>query len=425
MEAAAVQPERQAKLRLWQHCTIFLLACVVIVSRRPDAIFHAQLYAEDGHVWFADAYNLGWWPALFRTWTGYYLTLPRLGAALALLVPLSRVPLLLNVIAILFHALPVNLLLISRSSAWGSLRFRAQLAAMYLVLPNCFEISSGITDANWLLALSCVLLLVASTPKSYAGRLFDVFILLLCGLTGPFCIFLAPISIFLAWKSHDRWRWMPAGILILTSLVQARALLYVDPAVRAHTALGASPILFARILAAQIYLGAVLGGNGLSLSPDLGYVIFLVCVAIAGTAFITICFLKCPLVMKVFLVFSAMILAGSLISPLEWGHPELSIWALLSGIPGLRYWFFPTLAFAWALLCGYQSGIARMKAVSATVLCLMCIGVLRDWRHPALQETHFAESVKRFEAAPVGATVIIPVHPQGWSMELVKHTSSR
>ena len=425
MEATAERSERHAKLRPWQHGMIFLLACVVIVLRRPDAIFHAQLYAEDGHVWFADAYNLGWWPALFRTWTGYYLTLPRLGAALALLVPLSLVPLLLNIIAIFFHALPVNLLLIARSSEWGTLRFRAQLAAIYLVLPNCLEVSAGITDANWLLALSAIILLLASTPKSVAGRLFEIFIMLLCGLTGPFCIFLLPISIFLAWRHRDHWRWIPAAILLLTSIAQARALLFVDPAVRTHQALGASPLLFARILGGQVYLGAVLGGNGLSFSPNIGHIAFLVCVAVCGTAFITVCFLKSPLAMKLFLLFSALLFAGSLVSPLEWGHPEMSVWALLSGISGLRYWFFPTLAFAWALLWGYQSHVAPIKATSATLLCLMCIGVLRDWRHPALQETHFTESVKRFEAAPVGTTVTIPVHPQGWTMQLVKHGSNR
>ena len=53
-------PYRRTGLRPWQQGILFLLACAVIVSRRPEAIFHAQFYAEDGHVWFADAYNLGW-----------------------------------------------------------------------------------------------------------------------------------------------------------------------------------------------------------------------------------------------------------------------------------------------------------------------------------------------------------------------------
>jgi hypothetical protein len=130
MKAIAQQEQPTVGLRVWQHGVVFLLACAVIISRRPDAVFHVQFYAEDGHVWYADAYNLGWWPALFRTWTGYFLTLPRIAASLALLVPLYRVPLFLNLVAIFVQALPVNLLLTVRSSVWGSLRFRSLLAGM-------------------------------------------------------------------------------------------------------------------------------------------------------------------------------------------------------------------------------------------------------------------------------------------------------
>ena len=191
------------RLRAWQHAVIFLVAFAVIVSRRPDAVFHPQFYSEDGYVWFADAYNLGWWPALFRTWAGYFQTLPRLVASLALLVPFSRVPLLLNIAAIFFQILPANLLLSSRSSVWGSLRFRIILASMYLVLPNCDEVYRGITNAQWSLVLCVFMLLVARAPRSTGERFFDVLILLLSGLTGPFCIFLSPIAIFLAWKHRE------------------------------------------------------------------------------------------------------------------------------------------------------------------------------------------------------------------------------
>jgi hypothetical protein len=103
-----IQPTEQSRLRPWHHCVIFLLACALLVSRRPDAIPHAQFWAEDGHVWFADAYNFGGWAALFRTQDGYFQFLPRLAAALAVLVPLRMAPLVLNLIAIAIAALPVQ-----------------------------------------------------------------------------------------------------------------------------------------------------------------------------------------------------------------------------------------------------------------------------------------------------------------------------
>lgn len=414
---------KQPELRAWQHCAVFLLAFVVIVSRRPDAIFHAQFYAEDGHFWFAEAYNLGWWPALFHTFGGYFQPLPRLVASLALLAPLSTVPLLFNLIAILFRVVPVNLLLIPRSSTWGSLRFRVLLAAMYLVLPNCNEVSYGLTNAQWPLALSAFLLLVAPTPGSNAGRLSDFLIMLLCGATGPFCIFLLPIAIFLAWKHRDYWRRVPVVIFTVCCMVQSWAMLFLAPAARAHRTLGASPQLLGRLLASQVYLSTLLGSNGLSARPGFWFTFILVCVAIGATAFVVICSLQLPLEMKLFLIFATAVSAAGLMNPFEWDHPTVSIWNVYAGVPGLRYWFYLTLAFAWVLLFGSRSLIAPVKVVATTLLCLMCFGIVRDWHHRTLNETNFAESVKYFEAAPAGAIVTISEQPLGWNMKLVKHGS--
>jgi hypothetical protein len=46
------------------------------------------------------------------------MTVPRLGAALAQLVPFSRAPLVMSILQIALLALPVNLILSSRSAGW-------------------------------------------------------------------------------------------------------------------------------------------------------------------------------------------------------------------------------------------------------------------------------------------------------------------
>ena len=421
MNATAVQQEQPIEVRAWQHGAAFLFACAILFARRPDAILNPQFRAEDGRVWFADAYNLGWWPALFQAHTGYFQTLPRLGASLALLVPLALAPLVLNLIAIAVQALPVNLLLSSRSHAWGNLRFRALLAGLYLALPNCAELSCGITESQWLLAFCAFLLLVASTPRSLAGRLFDVFILILCGLTGPFCIALFPFALFLAFRQRDRWRWVPAAVLAALCLVQAWALLIVDPAGRTHAPLGASPVLFTRILAGQVYCAALLGANKLALLPGLPVFIFLVCLALAGTAIVAFCCLKSPLQLRLFVLFSTALFALALISPTGFVPAGTTYWENLAAAPGVRYWFFPTLAFAWSLLWCLLCRTVLLKVVAAYLLFFMCIGIVRDFRHPAFQDLHFAENAKRFEAAPAGTTVTILLNPGGWNMQLVKH----
>ena len=419
------QKEPRAELPFWQHGVIFLLACAVLATRRPDVIFHAQFLQEDGHTWFADVYNFGWWAGVCRTYEGYHHVFPRLGAALALLVPLALAPLVLNCIAIAVQALPANLLLSFRSSAWGSLRFRALLAGIYLALPNTREMLNNISQAQSPLTLCAFLLLVASPPRSTAGRLFDLSILLLCGLTGPQCIFLLPIALFLAWRYSDRWLFVVAGVLAATCVVQSWGLLNGGFSSRPHTALGASPAMLTRIIASHIFLGTLLGGNGLATKSSPRIFIFLLCVAVGGIVFVAFCLAKSIMQMRLFLLLTSVLFAVSLVSPTAYPPAGVTMWELLAGAIGIRYWYFPTLAFAWLLLWGFQSRAVALKTVSAVLLCVMCFGIIRDWRIPPFKDLHFAEYARNFEAAPPGTAVVFPENPEGWNMRLVKHLPSR
>jgi hypothetical protein len=299
------------------------------------------------------------------------------------------------------------------------------LVVMYLGLPNCFELFWGITDANWLLVLSAFIVLVASTPRSAAAKVFDIGIMLLSGLTGPFSIFLFPISIFLAKRSRDHWRWVLAGVLGSCCLIQGWTLLTAAASGRPHSALGASPVLFARIVTAQIFFGTLIGSNGLSMLRGQGALIFVACATVFGFSLIAFCFFTSPLEMKLFLLFSEILLVASLIAPTVNPPAGTSVWEILAVAPNIRYWFFPELAFAWSLLRCLRSRNDLLKIVSATLLLVMCIGVFRDWRHPAFSDQHFQDYVKQFEAAPAGSTVTVPLYPEGWTMKLVKHVVSR
>jgi hypothetical protein len=424
---ASGQEEPPSRLGIWHHCGIFLAALLVLVARRPDAIFHAQFWAEDGHVWIADAYNLGWFPALFRPWTGYFMTLPRIGAALAMLAPLTWAPLILNLIALCVQALPVNLLLSARSTAWGTLRQRAALVIAYLVLPNCSEVSNGITEVQWVLALGAFLILVAQLPRTARAWSFDIFVLALCGLTGPFCLFLFPIAAFLALKRREPARWLHVGILAAASAVQAYALLFIarssdplDGRVQGAKTLGAGVGPLLRIVGCDVYLGALIGSNGLGIHAGGVLLALLVLVSLAGTAIIVVCFLRSGIEMRLLILLTLLLFAASLASSSVKPPPGMSVWENLAEVGGIRYWFFPTLAFAWSLLICVRQRSTFVRMAACYLLVFMCIGVVRDWRHPALEDMHYKDYVTRLQSAPPGETVTIPINPKGWEMRLVK-----
>lgn len=408
-------------IRAWQQSVAFLLGFALVISRRPDAVFHAQFWNEDGHVFFADAYNFGWWSALFRTYEGYYHALPRIGADIALLFPLQLAPLVLNLIAICVQVAPVNLLLSSRLSMWGSLRTRMLLAGVYLALPNSFEIDATITNSQWVLALISFLLLTALPPPKTVGRILDACAQVICGLSGPFCIFLSPIALFLAWKHRERQRWVTAAILCGASLVQAWSLLNGGFKGRPHIALGASFAMLGRVLAGQLYLGTLLGRTQLGAAQGVGALIVLSLIAAGGTLFLAICFLRSGIEMRLLLIFSAIVLAASMIAPTP-GNVG-SWWPALALGSGARYWFLPDLAVAWSILLCAQSKGKLLQAFSLILLCAMCLGAAMRWEEPRFLDARFEESARSFESAPAGTAFVIPESTPGWNLVLIKRAS--
>jgi 23S rRNA (pseudouridine1915-N3)-methyltransferase len=79
------------------------MACAVlatiglIVARRPDGIWNAQFWAEDGKTWYAQAYNEGALHALLLPAGGYLQSFSRLTAALSLAFDLRHAPLVFAV----------------------------------------------------------------------------------------------------------------------------------------------------------------------------------------------------------------------------------------------------------------------------------------------------------------------------------------
>jgi hypothetical protein len=400
----------------WRGVAIYLLAFAVVITRRPDAVFHAQFYAEDGSIWFADAYNYGWWRVLFSPYEGYLHIVPRAAAAIALLVPLSRAALVENLIAIAIQVLPVSLLLSSRSAPWGSLRFRALLASLYLFLPNTREMVGTVTESQWIIGLIALLLLVALPPRSSVARAFDLLAFVLCALTGPFCIFLFPIAAFLMWSMpRDSWRRVTTSILLVGSIIQGLSLL-LHPSGRQHPFLGASPEWFARLLAGQVYLGTLLGGNGLSLRLSAE---MLACIAVAGTMILVLAATSSPIGMRSLLLFSCLLFMASLISPTAYPPPGGTAWKMLAIGSGIRYWFLMSLTFAWSLAYCARSAAWAIRGPAVCLLVLMGVGFVRDFRYPAYADLA-PQYAKRLAEVPAGTIITIPVNPPGWNMWLIK-----
>lgn len=434
----AVRPDATGLARrICLYTVVFAVASVIVCSRRPDALLNAQFYAEDGAVWYSDAYRFGL-HSLMMPQSGYLHVLTRLVALFALLFPFSSAPLILNLSAITVQVLPVNVFL---SSRFSNVAFPMRLLAsfLYLALPNSFEIDANVTNVQWHLALLACVLLLALPARSRGWKAFDAAVLVLTSLSSPIGVLLVPVAAVLWWKRRNTWSATTLGFLSSGAVIQViTVLLHWQSRQTPHTNLAGETILnggangatfsgFAAILGRQVFLSSLLGLNTQNWLLQLRDLHTLEVIATAiGFGFLLYGICAGPTELKLFILFALAVLALGLVSPLA-GPPDHPQWYWLCIRPGCgnRYYFLPMLAFLACLLWVASSAdsasvLRSLRGFAVVLLLLLPIGICRDWHYPPFVNFDFHEYADRFERVPSGTKVIIPINPD-WLMELPKH----
>jgi hypothetical protein len=391
----------------------------VCLLRSPLALVHPELYAEDGHVWFQQAYNSGWFVPLEVAHTGYLQTFPRLVADLGLHVPLERVPLLFVVFAVAAQVLPAGFVASKRlASVVPSRWLRLLLAAAYLALPNSREVNANLTNAQWHLALLAVLVVLAE-PATGAWRVADVLAVGLSGLTGPYCIALLPVAAIVSAVRRRRWS------LVLLAEVGAVAVIQLyelATSSRGHFAgLGVTWRRFVEIAGDEIVGGTVLGQPRqleiLRSHDDL----VLSTVMLAGGELLAVAAAAFgPLELKMLNLFAACVVGASLLTPV--GSLSEPQWLALAFDPQMRYWFFPTVALVadavWLATRRRPRGVTLVGL--AAVVATAALAVPADWSYRPLPRVDWRAEIRAFDAAPPGEPFVFSIVPARWKMTLNK-----
>jgi hypothetical protein len=417
-------------------------------SHMPSLLLHAQFYADDGG-WYQAAYSRGPVLPLLQPDAGYLVLLQRVGASLSLLLPLVAVPTFFNVVALLVEVGGICYLLSQRMaaaipSAWA----RVAIAVLVVALPNAYDTSGNLTNAQWHLALIAFLVVFAGPPRRVWGWIVDGLILIVSGLTGPYCLILEPIA---AWRwLRDRPDRRALWVLAANSacvLAQLSVILISLGTQRMSSPLGAGVVPLVTMLGRQVTLGLLAGARGLgSLSgtPLASNPVILGVLAAMPVAACAWAAWRGPAILRGFCVFAALELGLALASPSinapRWpnlGRPA----SLVNFHPGgIRYFLYPLLAFAISLgwlvargarrsrarrsgagLPGMQAAAVRLAGVGAALLLLLAtvVGSPLDWVYPSYLNQHWAAEVQRLEVAPPGTRVVIPINPRGWTVTLV------
>jgi len=389
----------------------------VLIARRPASLLHADFWAEDGWHWYPDAYNDGW-RALFRPYAGYLQSICRLVGLIVQPFPLLWAPTLFSIAALGVQVAAACLLLSSRmNAAWPHRPSRMLFAFIYLLLPNSFEIYANLTNAQWHLSLVAFLLLVAIPARTSWGRVADFLLIMLCGLSGPFCLFLFPVSIWQAWRKRDRESTWKLALVFTCCIVQAT--LSIDAGRGASPHLGAGPRRLAVIIALQIILGTEIGRHAM---PGVIHTVLWsdnalpILISFAAAALTLMAVHSGSVLVRQFILYAALVLSAGLLRPAT--GSMVPAWMLFTTPDiGNRYYVIPMLAWIGVLLTlagSRRLAVARMAYVLIAAVLVAIPGDLHfATRLATSPPTNFASQAHIFASAPHGLQMRFPLRPEG------------
>ncbi len=203
---------------------VLILSALIIFLRKSDSILNPQFWAEDGTVFFADQFNCGV-SSLIKPYVGYLHLVPRLIALLTHLTgAITFAPLIYNL-----SSFAITIFVISQVfSPRLDLNGKPILALSLVLVPlRSSEVLLTITNLQWILSVLLVVVILKELPDAKYGSVIvqqvsDVVIVVLCGLTGPFIVFLLP---FFLWKCRPparNYNILLASVAIVVAAAQIK-----------------------------------------------------------------------------------------------------------------------------------------------------------------------------------------------------------
>ncbi|MCB0914871.1 MAG: hypothetical protein H6525_03180 [Actinobacteria bacterium] len=219
-------PERPWPIRVAMAFAAVAALTLVVALRRPTGLTEPTIWAEDGAVFMAVAWQ---GPGeLFATYAGQFWPLQRGLAFLIGLAPATWWPTLLYLTGCLGIALAAAVPLLRRgASLFGALPYRWLLALLIALLPGAFEAQGNITNLHWWAMAALLLLAAMPAPAGKVSKAAELGVFAVVGLTGPTALFVLPVALWRVLTSDrsSRYLWARVVVLAASSVVVALAAL--------------------------------------------------------------------------------------------------------------------------------------------------------------------------------------------------------
>ena len=382
----------------------------------PEIMIKGRFWAEEGTIFFRNAWELPPSEALLVSYGGY-LNIVANTATLAArwLLPLSYAPYFTILVGLLFQLCPPFLLLSASDSWLQPLHVRLTGLLLLLFVPASEEIWLQTLHCQLELTLCCGMIVALQTVTG-PRALFRLAVLMLAPLCGPGAIALVPLFWLRAMLDRSRDRRLEAMILTIGAVIQLSFFFHIVS--ERHREYAFSPIMLLQVITARHLILPFMGmwiaeaAARCAAVSMAKFTVILPLGVIGSLAAVTLSrrrehpafwFLAAGLLVAAASYFGAIGRLAQMI------HPSF----------GERYTYVPQALFSLTALTLAANSVRRMAFYSWTaVVWLLVIGAnefCRPWWPEASDGPPWRHEVSAWRADP---SHILRIWPVGWTMTL-------
>ena len=407
--------------------TNLVIACILL-ARKPDSLFQAQFFAEDGSFFFAQQITMGFWKSLFFFPAGFPYWIHRLIALIAVPFGYANAPLVYVLL---------TLLIVSTASACFSLpHFRHIITNDYLrvlvcvaiaILPGSQILVGVMSNIAWYLGIWALLSCFMQFPVSRWGRALFLLIYLLTIYSSPIAILALPIWIVRIMSLPIRYK-HDERVICFVLLFGYASVFLISRNLGANSSSNFLPSIgaFFNLINTRLILAALVGNDSALQAANSSFAYFFT----YGSAFVLIILLVGLSLSARFKNIPALLISAYLmnasIALLLLGRAQWSLqWDQLNSkltFPSDtgRYFVVGILAVYLMLIIGIDRLKNPIRPIATGMLVFILIGVaVQSFKIPAYQDQHWQDYVGEIQPhidSKEFKPLIIPLNPPSWSL---------
>lgn len=302
---------------------------------------------------------------------------------------------------------------------------KPSLALSIVLVPHYSgEVFLNITNVHWFLCVALIVVLLKDTPDSKYGNrhvqmMVDSLIVIFCGLTGPFIVFLLPLFLLKLLKIKGSYRNILLTAVVITAYIQIITFIETTTHVTNKAHFTSDIVPYLQVLGHRVFGGLFLGLPSLCLIKNYGYEF--IPIVLAALYFILLCSLFIYGLKTRNIHALALLVIHCVFVLVSFYRVRSDPTALAPLGNGARYFYIPYLTMAWTFI----TLLPQHKGYKHTLISLGLGLILLSSLTSKFQSEKFVDYQWAYYSQMIGQQqVIIPINPPNWHITVPAKTGN-